>query len=127
MPKLARPLARALAALLLLTAGCKGTAATRLEGRWRGVRAEGVPTEAQASANAFAAGTEIVVRGNQLAILTPGARPVSATYVVDKDEGADLVLHTDRDRTIETFTFADAKTMVWKVDARRSIVFRKTD
>ena len=36
------------------------------------------------------------------------------------------MLHTDKDNSTETFTFNEkADVMVWKVDAQRSITFRK--
>ena len=110
--------------------GCKPTSSgsARLEGKWKGTKAEGVagPPEIQAKADIFAQGTEILARGNQITIKTPAGPAVSATYSVDKDEPATVVIHTDKDQTIETFTFnASGDTMTWKVDAQRSIIFRK--
>ena len=37
------------------------------------------------------------------------------------------VIHTDKDYSSETFVFTDPKTMQWRVDERRSIVFKKVD
>jgi hypothetical protein len=113
-----------------IAVGCKpaGSGSARLEGKWKGTKAEGVvgPPEVQAKADIFAQGTEILAHGNQITIKTPAGPPVSATYAVDKDEPATVVIHTDKDGTIETFTFnPPGDTMTWKVDAQKSIVFRK--
>jgi hypothetical protein len=111
---------------LLLAAGCKHPGSQKLEGHWKGQKADGVPEAAQAQANAFAAGTDIIAQGNQIAIQTPAGRNPAATYTVDKEDAVTLVLHTDRDGSAETFTFDEkATTMIWKVDAQRSITFKK--
>lgn len=120
----------ALAALLLfspvLASGCKHSGSQKLEGRWRGLKAEGVPDSAQVSANSFATSSEIVAQGNQITINTPGGRQPAATYTVDKEDATTVVIRTDRDGTPETFTFnAKADEMVWKIDATRSITFKK--
>ncbi len=123
---------RKLVLALLLTlavvpvAGCKRAGSQKLEGRWRGVKTAGVPDPALVSANSFAASSEIIAQGNQITFNTPGGRQAPATYTVDKEDGPSLVIRTDRDERSETFTFNDkADEMVWKVDDRRSITFRK--
>jgi len=109
-----------------LAAGCKHPGSQKLEGRWKGQKADGVPETAQISANSFAIGTEIVAQGNQIAIQTPAGRNPAATYTVDKEDATTLVIHTDRDKSTETFTFSEkADTMVWKIDDQRSITFKK--
>lgn len=110
-----------------LIGGCKHPGSAKLEGHWKGQRVEGVGADALVSANVFATGTEIVVKGNQISISTPSAKNVTATYFVDKEETASVVIHTDKDATSETFDFTDTKTMSWKVDEKRSIVFKKID
>lgn len=121
-----RPLVLVLFALGL-AAGCKHSGSAKLEGRWKGQRAEGVGPETLVSANVFATGSEIVVKGNQITFSTPAGRNVSATYVVDKEDATSVVIHTDKDATSESFAFTDAKTMAWKVDEKRSIVFKKVE
>lgn len=112
-------------ALLLATLGCKHPGSQKLEGRWKGQRAEGVPETAQLGANTFALATEIVAQGNQIAIQTPAGRN-TGTYVVDKEDASTLVIHTEREGSPETFTFNEkADVMVWKIDAQRSITFKK--
>ncbi len=123
-------LAAALAApLLAFAVGCKHPGSQKLEGRWKGQKADGVPDSAQISANSFATNTEIIAQGNQIAIHTPGGRNIPgamATYTVDKEDPTTLVIHTDRDGSAETFTFNEkADVMVWKIDDRRSITFKK--
>jgi len=120
----------ALAAVLIgnaLATGCKQPGSQKLEGHWRGQKADGVSESAQSSANAFATSTEIIAQGNQISIHTVGSRPPPpAAYTVDKEDATTLVIHTDRDRTTETFAFdPKAGTMVWKIDAQRSITFKK--
>jgi hypothetical protein len=105
---------------------CKHSGSQKLEGHWRGQKADGVPDAVALQANTFASGTEIIAMGNQIAIKTPAGQNPAATYVVDKEDATTLVIHTDRDGAAETFTFNDkADTMTWKVDAQRSITFKK--
>lgn len=111
---------------LVVLAACKPSGSKRLEGHWKGLRAEGVDPAAQANANSFAVNTEIIAHDNQIAIQSPAGRSVQAAYVVDKDEGPTLVIHTDRDSATETFTFSEkADLMTWRVDQTHSIVFKR--
>jgi hypothetical protein len=115
-------------AVLLLATGCKHPGSSKLEGRWRGLKADGIADTVQPQANAFATATEIIAAGNQIAIMTPAGRNPPATYVVDKEDPTTVVIHTDRDGNAETFTFNErADTMVWKIDAQRSITFKKVE
>ena len=112
--------------LLFALAGCKHPGSVKLEGRWKGQRAEGIPDTVQLAGNSFANATEIVAQGNQLTIQTPAGKSAPATYFVDKEDPTTLVIHTDRDGSTETFTFNEhADVMTWKIDAQRSITFRK--
>ena len=100
--------------------------ASKIEGHWQGQKVDGIAPTAQLSGDAFAQGTEIIAQGNQIAIQTPAGRNPAATFIVDKEDPTTLVLHTDRDNSTETFTFNEkADVMIWKVDAQRSITFRK--
>jgi hypothetical protein len=117
-----------LAFAILGAASCKHPGSAKLEGRWRGTRAEGVTPAVQEAANTFASQTEIVARGNLITIATPGGRGPQATYVVDDETKTTLVLHTDKDGVAnkETFSFADdAKTMTWRLGDGRTIIFTK--
>jgi len=96
-------------------------------GTCNGRTALGVSADHQIHANVYAAGPEIIARGNQISISTPVAKNVTATYFVDKEDPTSLVIHTDKDNSSETFIFTEAKTMQWKVDEQRTIVFKKID
>lgn len=110
----------------LAASGCKHPGSQKLEGRWKGQKAEGVPETAVMAANTFALGSEIIAQGNQIVIHTPAGKNTPATYVVEKEDATTLVIHTDRDGTSETFTFNEkADTLVWRVDPQHSITFKK--
>jgi hypothetical protein len=112
--------------LALALFGCKRAGSPKLEGHWRGVRADGVPDSVQNQATGFATGMDIVAIGNQIAIKTPAGQNPVATYVVDKEDATSLVIHTDKDGTTETFNFSEkGDVMTWRVDAQRSITFKK--
>ena len=110
-----------------LAVACKHPGSQKLEGHWKGQSALGVASEHQINANVYALGTDIIAKGNQISISTPAAKNVTATYVVEKEDAATLVIRTDKDSSSETFIFTDAKTMQWKVDDRRAIVFKKIE
>lgn len=113
-------------ALLSLALGCKHPGSPKLEGRWKGLKADGVPESAQVHASAFALGTEIVAQGGKIMVQTPAGKEPAAAYFVDKEDATTLVIHTDPGGMTETFTFNDkADTMVWKLDAHRSMTFKK--
>jgi hypothetical protein len=122
-----RPLVLTLLIAASVAFGCKHPGSQKLEGHWKGQTALGVAPEHQINANVYATGTEIIARGNQISISTPAAKNVTATYFVDKEDATSLVIHTDKDNSSETFLFTDPKTMQWKVDDRRVIVFKKLD
>jgi hypothetical protein len=118
----------ATSAMALGATGCKHPGSAKLEGRWRGLRADGVGAPAQDAANAFALATEITAKGNQITVTTPGAKPQPGTYVIDDENKTTLILHTDRDGPTakETFAFSDdGKTMTWRLGEGRTIVFSK--
>ena len=62
--------------LVSLLAACHGDGAARLQGKWRGVRAEGVAAEVAAGANTFAAGTALEVKGDAITVTTPREQAV---------------------------------------------------
>ena len=121
-------LARAclLGAILSVVAGCHGDGAPRLQGKWRGQRAEGVAAETVAAANAFATGTEIDVKGDAITVITPKDKQ-SGRYRVVKQDKTMLIITTDKDGADDpqTFTFVDDKTVRWAVLDGKSIVFAK--
>ena len=121
-----------LAFACLADVGCGHRGSAKLEGHWRGTRAEGVGANVQDAANAFATGTEIVAKGNLLTITTPGSaatkKDATSSYTIDDESKSTLVLHTEKDGPAnkETFSFADdGKTMTWKLGDGRTILFTK--
>ena len=107
--------------------GCKHPG-SKLEGHWKGTRAEGVGLASQEAANAFATQTEITAKGTTITITTPGAKPQTATFVVDSENPNTVVVHTDKDGADkkETFGFTDeGKTMVWRLGEGRAITFQR--
>jgi len=119
-------LALASLACVLGVAGCRGDGAAKLQGHWRGVRAEGVAGDTAGAANAFATGTELEVKGDSITVTTPRDKQ-SGRYKVVRQDKTTLVITTDKDGPGEpqTFTFADDKTMRWAVLDGRAIVFAK--
>ena len=115
-----------LGALSLLPSACGGDGAARLQGKWRGVRAEGVSIETLAAANAFASATELDVKGDAITVTTPKDKQ-SGKYKVVKEDKTTLVITTDRDGKDDpqTFTFVDDKTVRWAVLEGKAIVFAK--
>jgi hypothetical protein len=122
-------LAVAIAALTFL-GGCKRSGSAKLEGHWRGTRAEGVGAIAQDAANAFAVQTEITAHGNLITVSTPDSKGKQGSYVVDDENKTTVVLHTDKDgpTSRETFAFTDDdKTMTWRLGEGRTIIFQKLE
>jgi hypothetical protein len=115
-----------LCALACSTLACRGDGSARLQGHWRGVRADGVPPEALGGANAFATGTELEVKGDSITITTPKDKQ-TGRYKVVKQDKATLVITTDKDGPgdPQTFTFVDDKTVRWAVLEGKSILFSK--
>ena len=114
------------AAAVSLVGSCRAAGLARFEGRWQGVRAEGVSPDALPAANAFAAGTRLEVKSDVLTITTPRDRQVGRYRVVDESDDT-VVITTDRDgpELPATFRFVDARTMKWAVLDGKSLVFAK--
>jgi hypothetical protein len=125
--KLVLALAIAFAGAATGSVGCKHPGSQKLEGHWRGLRAEGVGA-AQEQANAFALQTEIIARGDKITISTPQARGQQSTYIVDDENKTTVIVHTEKDGAAnkETLRFSeDGKTMTWTLGEGRTIVFQK--
>jgi hypothetical protein len=114
-----------LAVATLLTA-CKGGSGAKLEGRWRGIKAIGVPSDQTGSANLFASTMELEFKGEQVSVHT-GSDKQSAKFKVVKDEKTQVTITTDQDGPDDpqVFTFTDDHTMTWAVAPGKSIQFQK--
>ena len=120
------PRALLLAALVAGMLACSGGGSKRLQGKWHGLRAEGVAVASQAAANAFATGMTLEVSGDSITVTTPHDKQ-SGRYKVVREDKANLVLTTDKDgpKEPQTFTFVDDKTLKWLVMDGEQIVFAK--
>src|SRR5438445_151186 len=98
--------------VLLLTAlaalaACKH-GSPRLEGRWKGITAEGIGSESQGAADAFAAATEMDFHGDAFVLTSPKADKQFGKYKVKKDEKGPppvVVITTERDGADDEQTF----------------------
>ena len=104
--------------------GCGHDGSPRLEGKWKGKSADGVAPEAQSAANAFAADTEIDVKGDAITVITPRDKQ-SGTYKVLKEDRLQVTIVTDKDgpNDSQTFTLVDDKTLKWTVVDGKTITF----
>jgi hypothetical protein len=105
---------------------CGRRGSARLEGHWKGTRADGVAPEAQARANDFATQTELDVHGDTLTVTFPKDKQ-SGRYRVVSETKAAVVIVTDKDGDSDkqTFTFVDEKTLRWTVLDGKTITFAK--
>jgi hypothetical protein len=113
-------------ACLASLAACHGGGSARLEGRWKGLHADGVGPDALLAANAFASQTEIDVHGDQITVTTPRDHQAGRYRVVREDK-TQVVIATDRDGPddAQTFTFVDEKTMRWTVLEGKTITLAR--
>jgi hypothetical protein len=117
---------RAIVCVFILLSACGGKGQARLEGSWKGTKAEGVPKEAQVAADDFARNTSLEFKGDLLTIHSPRAVQ-SGKYKIKKEDKTSLVLTTDKDGEADpqTLTFSDPKTLKWAVFEGKVIVFVK--
>jgi hypothetical protein len=110
----------------VLTLACHGASSDKLEGRWIGVRAEGVSPDAIAAGNAFARGLELEFRRNEITIAISGEEQ-SGRYELVREDPSGVVIATDRDGPShpQTFVFAVDETMRWALPEGKAIVFAK--
>lgn len=109
-----------------LALACKGGSAPKLEGRWRGIKATGVPSDQLTAANLFASSMELEFKGDQVSVHI-GSEKQSGKYRVVKDDKTTVVIATDQDGPDDkqTFTFSNDHTMDWAVASGRTIQFAK--
>lgn len=119
-----RALAVLAVALVASLAGCKRPGA-RLEGRWQGIRAEGVPADQQEQANTFAKSVMIDARPEVIAVTVNGKIQVGPYRVIREDKES-VVITTDRDQhQQETFVFIGNEGMRWQIQPSQVILFQK--
>jgi hypothetical protein len=113
-------------ALLFAVSGCGHKGSPRLEGHWRGLRAEGVGSDVQQMADAFATGTELDVRGEAILVITPKGKQ-AGKFKVKSEDKTSITIWTDGDGPSDpqTFMFIDERTMKWNVLEGKTITFRR--
>jgi hypothetical protein len=118
--------AAALIAGAFLGSACGRAGCPRLEGRWRGVRAERASGETPTAAAAFARGTVLEVSGDTMRVTTPNETQ-SGHYRVVYENDATVTIATDTDGpdVPQTFTFEGAGSIRWLAAEGESIVFAK--
>lgn len=106
--------------------GCKKSGSPRLEGHWRGSKAEGVTSDVQQAANTFALDTELDVKGEVISVRTPKGKQTGKYKVVREDKKS-VVIVTDADgpKDEQNFTFDDERSMRWKVVEGKTISFHR--
>jgi hypothetical protein len=122
-----RRLARLAVLSCLAVSACRAPASSdRLEGRWSGVRAEGVSAEATAPATAFATSTELEFRRNEITVTT-SKETQSGRYQLVREDPSSVVIATDLDGLAhpQTFVFGGDETLRWVLPEGKAIVFVK--
>ena len=119
-------LAATAAFVMSFASACKHAGSARLEGRWKGTKADGVPAEAQVRANDFATQMELEVTADTITVKTSIDKQ-SGKYKVLEETKSVVVIATDKDAPDDrqTFTFVDDKTMKWSVMDGKTITFAK--
>jgi hypothetical protein len=108
-------------------AACGQPGSARLEGHWKGVRADGPVGDALVRANDFATKTELDMRGDRITVTYPSQETQTGRYRVLDETKQAVVIVTDRDGASDkqTFSFVDEKTIKWLVLEGKSITFAK--
>lgn len=116
----------ALLTILVLLAACHKAGSPRLEGKWRGSKAEGILPSAQDTANQFALDTELDFEGDNVTVKTSTSKQ-SSKYKVVREDKRSIIIQTDADGPNEpqTFTFDSEKSMRWQIMPGKTLSFLK--
>jgi hypothetical protein len=114
----------ALAAFLLcsLSACHKGSA--KLQGHWKGTRADGVPSDVQAQADQYGSQLDIEFKGDVMTVTSPNGTATSKYKVTKEDKGSVTII-TDADGTEESLAFESDTTMKWTALPGKTITLTK--
>jgi hypothetical protein len=109
-----------------LLVGCHKAGSARLEGKWRGGKAEGVLPASQAAATQFALDTELTFEGENITVRTTSSKQ-SAKFKVVREDKRSIIIETDRDgpNDPQTFTFDDERNMRWQIMPGKTLSFVK--
>jgi hypothetical protein len=111
---------------LAAIACCAPASSARLDGRWVGVRADGVAPDVLAAADAFATETELDFHRNEIQVTTRHGVQ-SGRYQLLRDDPDRVVIATDRDGPThpQTFVLIGDDTLLWTMADGKSIVFAR--
>lgn len=123
------PMRRSIVLVLCLAvavAGCRKSAAQRLEGHWRGVKATGVSPDAQSAANLYASQMELDFKGDKVSVQN-GHEKQSGKFKIVSEDKTSFTLVTDGDGTADEqkFTIDSDKEISWAVLPGKTIQFQK--
>jgi hypothetical protein len=112
---------------LLVLEACRGGGPSKLQGRWQGVRAEGVDPEAQAASDEFATSLSMEFKGDVVSVATATEKQSGRYAVVNEDKGMVVIaIADDAGDERETFTLVDDRTVKWSIgDTKRIILTRR--
>ncbi len=110
----------------LALGGCKKSPQARLEGHWRGSKAEGVSPDVQAAANAFAVQMELDFKGETVSVRTTREKQ-SSKYKVVRSDKTSVVIVTDADGAADeqTLSVLTDDSLKWKVLEGKAVTFLK--
>ncbi|MEO7111633.1 MAG: hypothetical protein ABI183_14430 [Polyangiaceae bacterium] len=106
--------------------GCHKAGSPRLEGKWRGGKAEGVLPASQAAATQFALDTELDFNADNITVRTPSSKQ-SSKYKVVREDKRSIIIETTADGPgdPQTFTFDDERNMRWQILPGKTVSFVK--
>jgi hypothetical protein len=116
------------AAGLSASFGCGTKAQTRLEGKWQGVRTEGVASETRGKADEFARKLSLEFKGDTFSVSTPNGTSTSK-YAVKQAEGDTITITTEKDGPTDPqmISLTDTTTLRWAPLAGKTVVFVRKD
>lgn len=111
---------------LTLLGACK-SGSPRLEGHWKGAKAEGVPIEQEAAATQYAQSLELWFKGDSLTVQSAGTKR-AGNFKVVKDEPDQVTIKSSFAgvEQPEVFVIVDANTVRWTVAQGRMVSLKKT-
>ncbi|MEO9234204.1 MAG: hypothetical protein ABI421_12780 [Polyangiaceae bacterium] len=112
--------------LAACVSGCHKAGSPRLEGKWRGGKAEGVLPASQAAATQFALDTELDFNADNITVRTPSSKQ-SSKYKVVREDKRSIIIETTADGPgdPQTFTFDDERNMRWQILPGKTVSFVK--
>jgi hypothetical protein len=116
-----------LALLCLSLLGACKSGSPRLEGHWKGAKAEGVPAEQEAAATQYAQSLEMWFKGDTLTVQSGGTKR-AGNFKVVKEEPDQVTIKSvfANVEQQEVFVMVDANTVRWTVAQGRMVSLKKS-